>query len=140
MPAHAHAQHLRKSIDPSVSTNMSPTKAENTDTKHRYRNTGREHRHRNHINIAYKPIQSLCQKAPSTIGFATLLIKILEILIKTMEIKVMDVVYQGARNPSACKKRHKILCAKGARNPAQAGKKIASPKAINYIKHCSKKS
>ena len=49
----------------------------------------------------------------------------------------MDVVYQGARNPSACKKRHKILCAKGARNPAQAGKKIASPKAINYIKHCS---
>ena len=54
-----------------------------------------------------------------------------------MEIKVMDVVYQGARNPSACKKRHKILCAKGARNPAQAGKKIASPKAINYIKHCN---
>ena len=52
---------------------------------------------------------------------------------KTMEIKVMDVVYQGARNPSACKKRHKILCAKGARNPAQAGKKIASPKATNYI-------
>ena len=50
---------------------MSPTKAENTDTKHRYRNTGREHRYRNHINIAYKPIQSLCQKAPSTIGFAT---------------------------------------------------------------------
>ena len=49
----------------------------------------------------------------------------------------MDVVYQGARNPSACKKRHKILCAKGARNPAQAGKKIASPKAINYIKHCT---
>ena len=47
----------------------------------------------------------------------------------------MEVVYQGARNPSACKKRHKILCAKGARNPAQAGKKIASPKAINYIKH-----
>jgi len=43
---------------------MSPTKAENTDTKHRYRNTGRKHRHRNHINIAYKPIQSLCQKAP----------------------------------------------------------------------------
>ena len=72
MPAHAHAQHLRKSIDPNVSTNMSPTKAENTDTKHRYRNTGRKHRHRNHINIAYKPIQSLCQKAPSTIGFATL--------------------------------------------------------------------
>ena len=71
MPAHAHAQHLRKSIDPNVSTNMSPTKAENTDTKHRYRNTGRKHRHRNHINIAYKPIQSLCQKAPSTIGFAT---------------------------------------------------------------------
>ena len=52
----------------------------------------------------------------------------------------MDVVYQGARNPSACKKRHKILCAKGARNPAQAGKKIASPKAINYIKHCSSSS
>ena len=50
----------------------------------------------------------------------------------------MDVVYQGARNPSACKKRHKILCAKGARNPAQAGKKIASPKAINYIKHCNR--
>ena len=38
---------------------MSPTKAENTDTKHRYRNTGRKHRHRNHINIAYKPLVPL---------------------------------------------------------------------------------
>ena len=55
-----------------------------------------------------------------------------------MEIKVMDVVYQGARNPSACKKRVETSFAEGARNPAQPGNKLASPKAINYIKHCNK--
>ena len=49
---------------------------------------------------------------------------------------VIDVVYQGARNPSACKKRVEIAFAEGARNPAQPGNKLASPKAINYIKHC----